>query len=111
MTPSVAGDWSGSMDDRIFHTGFMDMAIDQTGGRLSGTWTCDLCLDITRDFTGSISSGGTLHFKLNDGGKNGKCNLIAVGMLVGAHEISGTYKFKGCSKLVKTDHGNFDITN
>jgi len=104
--PDVAGDWSGTTVDAQLGSGFFDMTIDQTGGKLSGTWHSEFS-NGTFNFTGSITRKGKVTFNLNDGGN---CHLSAAGTLVGTDEISCTYKVKSCSPKYNHDTGSIDIT-
>jgi len=103
--PDVAGDWSGEADDVKNGISTIDVDIDQTGKKLSGTWSADFG---GGTFKGSINGKDQLkaNFKVEAG-----CHITVVGLLVEPNEISGTYKWVGCGKSLKHDHGTFDITD
>jgi hypothetical protein len=105
--PSVAGDWSGDIDDHIGGEGTIEFAIDQTGKNLSGTWSATFG---GGDFTGTISSNGALKLDLSASSVT-DCHLSAKGKLVGSDQIKGTYKVEDCGTEDKGDHGTFDISD
>jgi hypothetical protein len=104
LPASIAGKWAGNIDDAYFKSGTINMNISQNGTKLSGQWNATFGNGL---FKGSINQKDALQLTLNDGGG---CHLTAVGMLVSANEITGTYKVKGCGKRTKGDHGTIDIT-
>lgn len=97
--PDVAGDWTGTFA----------MMIDQSGGKLSGTWVgYYIPCESPVPFKGSINSKGVFHFK----SKNSPCGpypMTLVGTLVNPNEITGHYWPASKVKKGTAPAGTFDI--
>lgn len=103
LLPNVAGPWCGSIQDNVFGSGQITLAINQRGSRIGGTWTDDF------GGFGTLSgkmTGTALTAKLRD--RANKCNIVVNWILVNPGEISGTYAQFGCHQA---DGGSFDITS
>jgi hypothetical protein len=117
----ISGLWSGSAtrdDVARGENGTVNAGITQTACTLGGTWTfsfADPLLDRQLEITGNAPQTAAVEMDLKEcTGLSGSCDTVApcvfraVGTLVSATEISGTYATgDNCSF---SEAGSFDIT-
>jgi hypothetical protein len=101
--PDIAGSYCGSVNDMDLGMGTINLAVNQKGAKLSGSWSDSL--GGSGKFNGKIK-GDAITATFREPGT--KCKLAVVGTLVAPDEVTGSYSVFGCHQ---SDGGTFDITS
>jgi len=110
---TVTGQWVGNITDNPAGDSSFTATFTQKKGKLTGAWETGNLNGITYsgDLVGTVTShSAKITFIMYPDKSYPHCHFILTSTSASDSEIIGTYKFAGCDKASKKEHGTIDIS-